>query len=981
MASNEYFFFTDINQQASGASDYINVQLPATAVLSAAGAYGPIVPATAGMDEYRVTSLHMATFNPMAYAACDGIVCVQRIPSTSLVNLILKPLVQPALNFAPVKYIIYKGILASSLLNDTETAAAANNDLTKAIWDVQADKNASAGTNLNPPAEALGVGLAGTNFAGTDPIDNLFYRAGVAFQLPVVKGGWSIGQFDKTSFGIEVLMEGLGFHHPLSLARQLESKIQVTSLTGNETAAQEFDHWHAKEQVLGFMDPCAFYGSFFRAGVRAKLSGTVPFAAKAGNALYQEVLFAFANKSVAYLDIRNEHNFSFNYFKNYGKFIQLSGDPANTTPAPIDYYAGAWPILTLPASSFPATNTTRARSVFQIQLPVGDNPEPLLYVSQGYRDINSKGDGFPAELKSAERFYDKFEAPVGGYTATRNQSGLNSMRFVAPNVTGQSATTPVSCYIRLKYLKQTQGETEVPTVIKSANYLDNLFYPLEFKILFAGAANIKSAVYDEEIYVNARTVPGLECDFIGRVGIARDQQNTTISMVPTNVRTNSARASTPVTLSAETSNSTASYVDLLAAQYPLERVRQSNLILSATETVAIAEFVSDGVAAGVSVPDFSKLITIVVNNLTYDYWRDNAATALDQRFRTYLGVNNLQTQTDTVGTQYISFELVLRGFELDSSTSSYKVKEVNSSPPIPANIEATSVTANVIVYAAVETKPLAITSLSLLDINNETLRFLSSTPHPYFGGNTRIHGTVTVEGNAQDELQSLVLEVIQNGAVVATGTLAPTPAATLLSAFGSAERRQITQPQLLFNIPSVQLGGIDASDDGTLGLRVLTRTSQGQEATRDAQAVQILVRYTGNNRYGGRDAVVGGDDWVRPSVLLLLSQVVGVDYGDMSNMNGGQFAPHKSHGDGLNVDGSYAGYNDRDAAAAQIMIGHLNSAYGSRIMRVFVTYTASPTNAFFQAIQGVVLNDGRLATDVIQPVINHDTHFHWRFAA
>jgi hypothetical protein len=123
--ANDYYFFTDINQQASNASDYINVQT--------SGTYGPITPATAGNDEYRVTSLHTASFNPTAYAACEGIVCVQRIPGTTppLVNVIPKPLVQPALNFAPVKCFIYKSVLESSLINGAETAAAGNNYLTK----------------------------------------------------------------------------------------------------------------------------------------------------------------------------------------------------------------------------------------------------------------------------------------------------------------------------------------------------------------------------------------------------------------------------------------------------------------------------------------------------------------------------------------------------------------------------------------------------------------------------------------------------------------------------------------------------------------------------------------------------------------------------------------------------------------------------------------------------------------------------------
>jgi hypothetical protein len=965
--ANDYFFFTDINQQASNTSDFINVQ-------TSTGAYGPISPGSAGTDEYRVTSLHTASYHPTAYAACDGIVCVQRIPGTTppLVNVILKPLVQPALNFAPLKYIIYKGILESSLINGQETAAAANNRLTQFLWDEQAKRNASTNPSANAtaPANALGINLTGTNLADSDPIDNLFFRFGVAFQLPQVKGGWSIGQFNKDGFGIEVLMDGLAFHHTLKLARQLENKISVASLTGSENPAQIFDHWHSKEQILGFMDPSAFYGSFFRAGIRARTSTNPQFVSKARQQLYQDLLFAFANATKAYLDIRNEHNFSFNYFKNYGPNIKLGGTV-------LDYYSSKWPIMTLTASNFP-NNTTKERNTFQIQLPTGDNDKPLVYVSQGYRDINSKGNGFPPELKGAERFYDKFKPAVGGYTATPNNArnmGLTSMSFVVPNVTGvgYTNTTPVSCYIRLKYLKQQPGTPAVSTAIEPANYLDNLIYPLDLRILFAGNADIKTAVYDEEIYVNAQTVPGLKFDFIGKVGIARDAHNTTMYLVPTTVCKNSARASALVQLPAETSQGQTSFLTLIASRYPTERVRQSDLKLSATDTIPLANFVSDGAAGGFSVPDFSKLILLVVNNTTYDYWRDHASQDLDNRFRIYLGVNNLQTLSDLDGVAYMSFQLALRGYKYDPATLSYKVTDVSTDPGSPGN--------NVQVYAHVEPKVLEITSLSLVDIDGTPLQYLSATPHTYFNGNTRVHGTVTIEGNSQDQLQSLVLEVIQNNAVVATGTLAPTPAATLIAPFGANEKVRIVQQQLLFNISSVQLGGINASADGTLNLRVRAISSNGEEATRDAQAVQILARYTGNNRYGVRDAVVGGDDWVRPSVLALLSQVVGVDYGDMSNMNAGSFAPdHATHRDGLDVDGFFAGYAARNAATAQTLIGHLNSPYGSRITRVFVTYTPSPTNAFFQAIQGVLLNDGRLATDVIRPVANHDTHFHWRFA-
>jgi hypothetical protein len=685
----DFYFFTDTN--------LLTAQ-------SAAQAFGPVSPASVvNTDEYRVTSLHTATTNPTAYAACDAIICVQKVTANpALVNIVLKPLAQPALNFAPVKYIIYKGVLANSLIaaNGTDVAPAGNNQLTAFLWAEQAKRNASVtpvGT-ATAPAKALGIDLT-ANFADTDPIDNLFYRAGVAFQLPVVKGGWSLGQFGATGFGMEVLMEGLNFPHPLSLARELEHRISVPAST-TATDAEKFERWHAKEQILGFMDPCAFYGSFFRAGVQAKISGNADFASKSGNALYNDVLAKFLNRNTAYLDIRNEHNFSFNYFNNYGTAIMLGG-----TTTPVDYYAGNWPLLCLTAVNFAAGNTTRARNAFALQLPVGDNVKPLIYVSQGYRELRTRGKKFPEELTGAERFFDAFVTPVNGYTTTKGASGSNSLTLAVPNVTGQSTTTPVSCYIRIKYLKQEQGATTVPTVIQSANYLDNLVYPLDLRVLPNGNAVIKTSVYEEEVYVNAQNVAGLQCDFIAKVGIARDTSNTSFWVIPTNVRVVEGQASTLVALSGETSDSPESYPNVIASKYPLEKVVKSNLALS-TGVVPVAEFASDADAAAqaeFSVPDFRKLLVFMVANDAYDHWKNNITAPLDSRFRTYLGVKNLQALTDTVGVGYTSFELILRGFALDTATGNYSVQETTTDPVDSAS--------NVTVYTpTIDEGPCSITS-------------------------------------------------------------------------------------------------------------------------------------------------------------------------------------------------------------------------------------------------------------------------------
>lgn len=678
--ASKFYFFTD--------TDLLSAQ-------PASDAYGP-AGAVTGNDRYRVTSLHKAGTNPSAYAICDGIVCVQRIISNqlpALVNIILKPLVQPDLNFVPVKYFIYKGILEASLIAGAEIASTDNNDLTKSIWDNQAKKNAVANTpDVRPSANALGLGLtsvADLNFGDLEQMDNLFYRVGVEFQLPVMKGGSSIGQFNGTGFGLEVVLEGLGFNQPLSLARQLESNVSVPTIGTTPTPSQLFDHWHDKEQVLGYMDPCAFYGSFFSEGILARTSTDKLFSNKSGKELYSSVLTQFANKNTAYLDIRNEHNLSFNYFKNYGFDIKLG-----SSPTPVDYYASKWPILTLNASHFPANNTTKERNAFQIQLPVGDNPQPLVYVSQGYRNINIKGDKFPAALQSAERFYDNFDAPFEDFTVTKNMSGLSSMTFVIPNVIGQSVTTPVSCYIRLKYLKQRQGKTIAPTVIQSSNHLDNLFYPIDLRLLFNGPGKIKSFVFDEEVYVNAQKVAGLWFDFIGKVGVARDAQNTSFFLMPTSVRKSRDRASELLTLTGETSDYSGDCPNFVALKFRRQLVDAKERVLSISGQVNVAQFHSNlSVAARkrFKSPDFSKFFMIVIANETYDSWKIKveSTTALDKRFRIYLGVVELPTETDIEGVKYTPFELVLRGFTKDKDE--YKVQEMNS--------DSMSSTANIKVFA------------------------------------------------------------------------------------------------------------------------------------------------------------------------------------------------------------------------------------------------------------------------------------------
>lgn len=337
--------------------------------------------------------------------------------------------------------------------------------------------------------------------------------------------------------------------------------------------------------------------------------------------------------------------------------------------------------------------------------------------------------------------------------------------------------------------------------------------------------------------------------------------------------------------------------------------------------------------------------------------------------------------------------LGLGAFDSSGSTAWREVE-------LPVNVEGDTIQVYVIVANVgdgafdsqvivdkIEENKLAITALNLLDIDNSKLKYLSVGPVPqlYFGGNTRIHGTITIQGVEDDSLKSLELEVLQGGAVVAVAKLASGAETDLLQAFGEDEKIEIATAKLLFELPSAEASKVNGSTDGVVNLRAKAVATSGAETTSTyGFSPEILIRHTNNKRYGfeTRDKHRGGDDWVKPSVDKVVSHFP-IVVNDFSNMNGGSFKPdHKSHQTGNDVDGWFDGYNARNNATAATIIGHMNDeTYGSRITKVFVTFQRVAEDKFWTAIKDVTLKDGRKAKDHIRAVGKHETHFHYRISS
>ena len=296
---------------------------------------------------------------------------------------------------------------------------------------------------------------------------------------------------------------------------------------------------------------------------------------------------------------------------------------------------------------------------------------------------------------------------------------------------------------------------------------------------------------------------------------------------------------------------------------------------------------------------------------------------------------------------------------------------------------------------------LEITKVDLKDIDNAKLRYLSvsndydTDEGAIFDRNTRVNGTITIKGEKDNSLKSLDLEIYDGALPVATARLAPGPRSQLIGKpFGADETLAITNPpacpKCLFELPQSEAAKVDRENDGQLELRVKAVAEDGQEAEKTWGSVPRLIRYLGKNRYGPRDLNRGGDDWVKPSVKKVLeSAAAGHCFGDMSNMNGGSFAPdHQTHQDGFDVDVKYdsptackngGSFSNALASDAQRIIDDLNNpAYGSRIGTLYVTFSYVNADPVWNAIKNVTLNDRRRACLVVKNVAGHDTHVHWR---
>jgi hypothetical protein len=525
---SKFHFFTEL---------YANGN-PVTSSQNGGDAFGPI-------DDmnYRVCSLHNLPANTKAYAVCDGQLFVQAISDTNELVIVLKPSVQPkTIDLGYIKFIIYRNINASSLLDGSEIASAAKNDITKAIWDSfqkLVDQDPSIGTGDRPDISCLGISYAGND---KDPLENVFYHEDneALFQ---VKGGWHIGDFagGTKKAGIEFIVDTLGFEPKFGLTGQPDHKINITiSLDTASNDSEKFWHWHQKEAVLQYLDPCSVYGALINEGIR------LPEAKSSSDEIapladFDDVIAFFENRYKAYLVINNNHQRSYNYYNDFdyfgdGGYILLEKSK-NQFPAiipssdnKVNYY-NQWPLYTI------EVDPSDPEKYYYFSIPLKYKPirkgdtitTPRLYLQNGF----FRGRSFSSySAKQRLLIVDHEDGDESGQYVSKGISftlGPKSDQGVFKFVPTYHKFIFHQYYFRIENRNSAQ-EIENSDLQKS--FLNNIF-PLNGMTLPLKRSNeeIASRIYHLNVITDFAFS---EAGFRGvyKIGIAEDQHNYTFFAYP-----------------------------------------------------------------------------------------------------------------------------------------------------------------------------------------------------------------------------------------------------------------------------------------------------------------------------------------------------------------------------------------------------------------------------------------------------------------
>lgn len=690
-------FFTDLHLLADAGAP--NGQ-------TAGDEYGPL-----GQTQFRLNSLHKSktTAEPTAYAVTKGVVLIHDIGDGQHVNLILEPKDQPSENSGigvpRIKYFIYRHVQRSSLLvagsSPEKFVPKGTIDLVDEIRDKYGDKNA-------PEVPVDGFLTSG---AATATIASLF----AARQLHPVAAGKSIGCFDPNMFGFEILLDDVGFEPDLALAARNPHQDCIWSVPAPSSSnADQFTARAKREYVLHFLDPCAFYGNSYLTGLRVnnngnveKIKGRKP---EDRDKLYP-ILKKFLNHDKAYIDIRNENNHSYNYYRFVNDaakkdlFSIYSSDllevtftndaagkvppPVGPPPPPANYYdSGGWPLLIVKNSDFP-TGNTKEKNVVSIAMPRGNNGNATLFASVGIRnggDIDGRltkrtqiGNPHFVDLKlqSAGSSYEPFE-------------------LVIPNNSTSGVTAIIPTYSRVKYLRRVADvDLFTDPADTDVQYLDNLFVPL---LLKGDPGSERPVTYETEQYVDLRNGDQItKLEYVGNTLIEYTPHNVTLCCYPVYERRRDGSTKSGPTLEAHIRAGTLErYLSAAGSPKTTDKpafIVEKLLLPPDHPNLAYYRRTRSILPRWLRQRDFCGVVLVTLNRNNFNdkilgpISGSNAGSAFSTDFDVHLVIRNQSHRdlnpdndkdTSPSKIDFGACSLFLRGFKLNGSTGAVEVAEVNT---------------------------------------------------------------------------------------------------------------------------------------------------------------------------------------------------------------------------------------------------------------------------------------------------------------
>jgi hypothetical protein len=438
---------------------------------------------------FRVSSVFNLSGQSMAYAVTSGVVFVQLQQDPGKVNLVLKPHGQINGHGIPkVEYFVYRGLDASDFYNN-QTGFLTDKGVSDYIDRVWADfeKAKEQGLVDGTVPHKNRTGFEWNDAEGPTFLDYAM-KMGDPFGFSPINAGETLGRFAIGKIGFDVILQD---KRAITLrdVRKEENIIEAATpsgIPGNLLIEQ----MREREAILNYVDPCAFF--LATPSGEKILSNGGPI-----ENFYNEVAAKFqTTKDKIYLDIRNENDYSLNYYKDQGvnpageiDGFHFSFGFGGSSTVPSNYYENYWPLMVFETSSQKLSIRFRTRY----------NPEGVVYADRAL-SIEQNW------IEGSKKF--QFDKSLENAGANPQPEWSDAFSYGIPPVGGM--------YMRLYICRMKVVDTpDLPlpsTAFKRSNFLDNVFGPLNFNYSYHDLPASTQWFADlGKRFINARDELGFVC--------------------------------------------------------------------------------------------------------------------------------------------------------------------------------------------------------------------------------------------------------------------------------------------------------------------------------------------------------------------------------------------------------------------------------------------------------------------------------------